>query len=176
MEGLLLRVEKERTKPVLAGSQARGEREGHGFGGQDVKRAPLDEGGDLEVGEQLVHSCRYVLGPFTARRPGTCRHEAEQVRPLDVVELQDALQLLAEGPTPREILVKGVLMHRWAERDGTYDEPCRAAFPGVDRVSRPHGLTPRCGWRPSAGQPGYVGPGRPALSAGAVAGPVRPAG
>jgi len=32
------------------------------------------------------------------------------------------MDLLQADPTPREILVKGVLMHRWAERDGTYDE------------------------------------------------------
>lgn len=31
------------------------------------------------------------------------------------------MELLAQEPTPREILVKGVLGHRWAERDGTYD-------------------------------------------------------
>lgn len=30
--------------------------------------------------------------------------------------------LLQASPTPHEILVKGVLMHRWAGRDGTYDE------------------------------------------------------
>ena len=30
--------------------------------------------------------------------------------------------LLQASPTPHEILVKGVLMRRWAERDGTYDE------------------------------------------------------
>ncbi|MFF9167680.1 MULTISPECIES: SDR family oxidoreductase [unclassified Streptomyces] len=34
----------------------------------------------------------------------------------------EVMHLLAENPTPREILVKGVLGHRWAERDGTYDE------------------------------------------------------
>ncbi|RFU38430.1 SDR family NAD(P)-dependent oxidoreductase [Actinomadura logoneensis] len=34
----------------------------------------------------------------------------------------EAMDLLSADPTPREILVKGVLMHRWAERDGTYDE------------------------------------------------------
>jgi uncharacterized oxidoreductase len=34
----------------------------------------------------------------------------------------EVMELLASDPTPREILVKGVLMHRWAERDGTYDE------------------------------------------------------
>ncbi|CAM3845212.1 SDR family NAD(P)-dependent oxidoreductase [Streptomyces albus] len=34
----------------------------------------------------------------------------------------EAMELLAQEPTPREILVEGVRMHRWAERDGTYDE------------------------------------------------------
>ena len=34
----------------------------------------------------------------------------------------EVMDLLAQEPTPREILVPGVLMHRWAERDGTYDE------------------------------------------------------
>jgi len=33
----------------------------------------------------------------------------------------EVMQLLSEDPTPHEVLVKGVLMHRWAERDGTYD-------------------------------------------------------
>ena len=36
--------------------------------------------------------------------------------------LDEVLELLAEQPTPHEILVKGVQMHRWAERDGTYTE------------------------------------------------------
>ena len=34
----------------------------------------------------------------------------------------EVMQLLSENPTPHELLVKGVLMHRWAERDGTYDD------------------------------------------------------
>ncbi|CAM5659675.1 SDR family oxidoreductase [Streptomyces griseorubiginosus] len=34
----------------------------------------------------------------------------------------EVMDLLSEDTTPREILVKGVLMHRWAERDGTYDD------------------------------------------------------
>ncbi|MGR3868947.1 SDR family oxidoreductase [Streptomyces graminifolii] len=34
----------------------------------------------------------------------------------------EVMQLLSGDPTPREVLVKGVLMHRWAERDGTYDD------------------------------------------------------
>jgi len=34
----------------------------------------------------------------------------------------DVMDLLQADSTPQEILVKGVLTHRWAERDGTYDE------------------------------------------------------
>ncbi|GAA1885467.1 SDR family oxidoreductase [Actinomadura bangladeshensis] len=34
----------------------------------------------------------------------------------------EVMRLLSADPTPREILVKGVLTHRWAERDGTYDD------------------------------------------------------
>jgi uncharacterized oxidoreductase len=36
--------------------------------------------------------------------------------------LDEVLDLLATEPTPPEILVEGVRMHRWAERDGTYAE------------------------------------------------------
>ncbi|MER5278109.1 SDR family NAD(P)-dependent oxidoreductase [Streptomyces sp. NPDC002809] len=32
----------------------------------------------------------------------------------------EVMQLLSQNPTPDEILVERVLMHRWAERDGTY--------------------------------------------------------
>lgn len=41
--------------------------------------------------------------------------------PLDAY-LDEVMELLAQEPTPHEILVKGVLMHRWAERDGSYAE------------------------------------------------------
>jgi uncharacterized oxidoreductase len=34
----------------------------------------------------------------------------------------EVMNLLAQEPTPREVLVQAVQMHRWAERDGTYDE------------------------------------------------------
>ncbi|USX55574.1 SDR family oxidoreductase [Lentzea sp. HUAS12] len=34
----------------------------------------------------------------------------------------DVVKLLSQEPTPKEVLVEQVLMHRWAERDGTYDE------------------------------------------------------
>ncbi|MFD7867120.1 SDR family oxidoreductase [Streptomyces sp. NPDC059783] len=41
--------------------------------------------------------------------------------PLDAYATE-AMRLLAQEPTPDEILVERVLMHRWAERDGTYDD------------------------------------------------------
>jgi uncharacterized oxidoreductase len=41
--------------------------------------------------------------------------------PLDAF-LDEVMTLLAAEPTPDEILVEGVRMHRWAERDGTYAE------------------------------------------------------
>lgn len=34
----------------------------------------------------------------------------------------EVMQLLSAEPTPREIVVKAALVHRWAERDGTYDD------------------------------------------------------
>ncbi|KOG88038.1 SDR family oxidoreductase [Streptomyces varsoviensis] len=39
--------------------------------------------------------------------------------PLDAFATE-VMDLLAQNPTPPEVLVEGVLMHRWAERDGTY--------------------------------------------------------
>jgi uncharacterized oxidoreductase len=41
--------------------------------------------------------------------------------PLDAY-LDEVMDLLAQEPTPREIIVKGALGLRWAERDGTYAE------------------------------------------------------
>ncbi|MFD0484003.1 SDR family oxidoreductase [Kineococcus sp. GCM10028916] len=42
---------------------------------------------------------------------------------LDLEEfVTEVMGLLGADPTPHEILVEGVRMHRWAERDGTYDE------------------------------------------------------
>ncbi|MEV4068307.1 SDR family oxidoreductase [Nonomuraea fuscirosea] len=55
----------------------------------------------------------------------------------------EVMDLLAQDPTPDEILVRGVLMHRWAERDGTYDElvaqrsQALATLPGRART-QPH--------------------------------------
>lgn len=44
-------------------------------------------------------------------------HFSDATKTIDTV-----MDLLETNPTPSEILVKGVLMHRWAERDGTYDD------------------------------------------------------
>jgi short-subunit dehydrogenase involved in D-alanine esterification of teichoic acids len=54
--------------------------------------------------------------------------------PLDTY-LDEVMELLAAEPTAHEILVKGVLMHRWAERDGTYAEL-------VERRSQPLNALP----------------------------------
>ncbi|MCD5348851.1 SDR family oxidoreductase [Kineosporia mesophila] len=53
----------------------------------------------------------------------TTTPEQEQQMPqaLRVNDFADeVIELLAAEPTPPEALVKGVLRHRWAERDGTY--------------------------------------------------------
>ncbi|MEU1090414.1 SDR family NAD(P)-dependent oxidoreductase [Streptomyces sp. NPDC005892] len=44
-----------------------------------------------------------------------------QALPLDGFATE-VMELLAQDPTPDEILVERVLTHRWAERDGTYDD------------------------------------------------------
>ena len=41
--------------------------------------------------------------------------------PLDAY-LDEVMGLLAQEPTPHEVLVEAVRMHRWAEREGTYAE------------------------------------------------------
>jgi short-subunit dehydrogenase involved in D-alanine esterification of teichoic acids len=41
--------------------------------------------------------------------------------PLDAFATE-VMQLLGQHPTPKEILVEGVRLHRWAEKNGTYDE------------------------------------------------------
>ena len=77
----------------------------------EALRAQL-EGTGVDVSE--------LVPPAVAITP-----EAAQVNPraLDLAEFAtEVMDLLAANPTPREILVKGVLMHRWAERDGTYDD------------------------------------------------------
>ena len=77
----------------------------------EALRAQLD-GTGVEVSE--------LVPPAVATRP-----EAKQRNPhaLDLADFAtEVMDLLQADPTPHEILVKGVLMHRWAERDGSYDE------------------------------------------------------
>jgi short-subunit dehydrogenase involved in D-alanine esterification of teichoic acids len=74
----------------------------------EALRAQLD-GTGVEVCE--------LVPPAVATRP-----EAKQLNPraLDLADFAtEVMDLLQASPTPHEILVKGVLMHRWAERDGT---------------------------------------------------------
>ena len=77
----------------------------------EALRAQLD-GTGIEVTE--------LVPPAVATTP-----ELAQANPraLDLADFAaEVFDLLQTNPTPHEILVKGVLMHRWAERDGTYDE------------------------------------------------------
>jgi short-subunit dehydrogenase involved in D-alanine esterification of teichoic acids len=59
-----------------------------------------------------------LVPPAVATTP-----EMKQLNPraLDLSEFAtEVMDLLQANPTPDEILVQGVMMHRWAERDGTY--------------------------------------------------------
>lgn len=61
-----------------------------------------------------------IVPPAVATTP-----EQKQLNPaaLDLdAYLDETLQLLAETPTPEEILVEAVRQHRWAEKEGTYAE------------------------------------------------------
>jgi short-subunit dehydrogenase involved in D-alanine esterification of teichoic acids len=77
----------------------------------EALRAQLD-GTGIEVSE--------LVPPAVATTP---EHAQRNPRALELAAFAaEVMDLLKADPTPREILVKGVLMHRWAERDGTYDE------------------------------------------------------
>jgi uncharacterized oxidoreductase len=77
----------------------------------EALRAQLD-GTGVEVSE--------LVPPAVATAP---EHAQINPRALKLDEFAtEVMSLLQNDPTPHEILVKGVLMHRWAERDGTYDE------------------------------------------------------
>jgi uncharacterized oxidoreductase len=58
--------------------------------------------------------------------PAVATTEENQKRNPAALPLTDyvaeVMELIAAEPTPKEILVKGVQTHRWAERDGSYDE------------------------------------------------------
>jgi uncharacterized oxidoreductase len=61
-----------------------------------------------------------LVPPAVATTP---EHARVNPRALDLAEFAtEVMDLLRTDPTPHEILVKGVLMNRWAERDGTYDD------------------------------------------------------
>jgi uncharacterized oxidoreductase len=77
----------------------------------EALRAQLD-GTGVEVSE--------LVPPAVATTP---EHARLNPRALGLTEFAtEVMELLQTNPTPHEILVSGVLMHRWAERDGTYDE------------------------------------------------------
>jgi short-subunit dehydrogenase involved in D-alanine esterification of teichoic acids len=77
----------------------------------EALRAQLD-GTGVEVAE--------LVPPAVATTPEQARLNP---RALDLAEFAtEVMDLLRVDPTPHEILVQGVLMHRWAERDGTYGE------------------------------------------------------
>jgi uncharacterized oxidoreductase len=77
----------------------------------EALRAQLD-GTGIEVCE--------LVPPAVATMP---EHARRNPHALDLAEFAtEVMDLLQTDPTPHEILVKGVLMHRWAERDGTYDK------------------------------------------------------
>lgn len=77
----------------------------------EALRAQLD-GTGVEVCE--------LVPPAVATTPEQARLNP---RALGLAEFAgEVMDLLAAEPTPREVLVQAVLMHRWAERDGTYDE------------------------------------------------------
>jgi short-subunit dehydrogenase involved in D-alanine esterification of teichoic acids len=77
----------------------------------EALRAQLD-GTGVEVAE--------LVPPAVATTPEQVQRNP---RALGLAEFAaEVMDLLQTDPTPHEILVKGVMMHRWAERDGTYDE------------------------------------------------------
>ncbi len=77
----------------------------------EALRAQLD-GTGVEVAE--------LVPPAVATTP---EHEERNPRALKLDAFAtEVMDLLRTEPTPHEILVKGVRMHRWAEREGTYVE------------------------------------------------------
>jgi short-subunit dehydrogenase involved in D-alanine esterification of teichoic acids len=77
----------------------------------EALRAQLD-GTGIEVSE--------LVPPAVATTPEQAQINPRALKLDDYAA--DVMDLLQADSTPHEILVKGVLTHRWAERDGTYDE------------------------------------------------------
>jgi short-subunit dehydrogenase involved in D-alanine esterification of teichoic acids len=77
----------------------------------EALRAQLD-GTGVEVCE--------LVPPAVATTPEHAQRNPHALALADFAT--EVMDLLQTHPTPHEILVEGVLMHRWAERDGTYDD------------------------------------------------------
>ncbi|WP_042410164.1 SDR family oxidoreductase [Streptacidiphilus carbonis] len=77
----------------------------------EALRAQLD-GTGVEVAE--------LVPPAVATTPEQAQRNPNALALDDFAT--EVMDLLRAEPTPHQILVKAVLMHRWAERDGTYDE------------------------------------------------------
>jgi short-subunit dehydrogenase involved in D-alanine esterification of teichoic acids len=77
----------------------------------EALRAQLD-GTGVEVAE--------LVPPAVATTPEQAQRNPRALALDDFAT--EVMNLLQAEPTPREILVKAVQMHRWAERNGTYDE------------------------------------------------------
>jgi short-subunit dehydrogenase involved in D-alanine esterification of teichoic acids len=75
----------------------------------EALRAQLD-GTGIEVAE--------LVPPAVATTPEMLQRNPRALE-LDAFATE-VMDLLQTDPTPNEILVQGVMMHRWAERDGTY--------------------------------------------------------
>ncbi len=77
----------------------------------EALRAQLD-GTGVEVVE--------LVPPLVTTTP---EQQVQLPQALTLADFADEVMgLLAVDPTPHEVLVRGVLTHRWAERDGTYDD------------------------------------------------------
>jgi short-subunit dehydrogenase involved in D-alanine esterification of teichoic acids len=74
----------------------------------------------IDVTDQAGVEVSELIPPAVATTP---EHAQRNPRALGLADFAtEVMDLLQTDPPPHEILVKGVLMHRWAERDGTYDE------------------------------------------------------
>jgi hypothetical protein len=84
---------------------------------------PLRAGSPFqEIPNHCPRRVMYRTATLTGRPRILPEHAARNPRALALGDFAtEVMDLLSANPTPHEILVKGVLMHRWAERDGTYD-------------------------------------------------------
>src|ERR1700722_12893697 len=113
---------------------------------------PLRAGSPFqEIPNHCPRRVTYRTVTLTGRPRILPEHAARNPRALALGDFAtEVMDLLSANPTPHEILVKGVLMHRWAERDGTWprgeprprgrsgsgDRGQRAAGGGIPHVGR----------------------------------------